>query len=472
MIKNFITSKLFENLEFHPTESQSELISLLSAFIATGDSKEIMLIKGYAGTGKTTLVNSLVRTLSEMKQRSVLLAPTGRAAKVLFAYTGFTAWTIHKKIYRQKSGSDGLGSFMLDNNMHKDTYFIVDESSMIGTATGDSLFGSGDLLRDLLEYVDNSRNCKLILIGDTAQLPPVGLDISPALDKKVLELNGWMVREFTMTDIVRQAKDSGVLMNATLIRDHITSGNIQIPVLDTEVFQDINRVGGAELLELISNSYDRAGEEDTIIVTRSNKRANKFNAGIRSQILWREEQISKGDLLMVVKNNYYWKDEEKKIDFIANGDIARIERVIGFEEIYGLHFADVQLSFIDYGGLEFEAKIMLDVLEVEGPSLPMEQHREFYSTILEDYPELTTKKKRAEKMSNDPYFNALQVKFAYAVTCHKAQGGQWKNVFLDQGYFVEDMMSMDYLRWLYTAFTRAIDNLYLVNFSDKFFEGE
>jgi len=469
-MKKFITSKLLGNLEFQPTESQSSLINLLSAFIATGNSREIMVIKGYAGTGKTTLVNSLVKTLAEMKQRSVLLAPTGRAAKVLFAYTGFTAWTIHKKIYKQKSGSDGLGSFVLDNNMHKDTYFVVDESSMIGTATGDSLFGSGDLLRDLLYYVDNDKNCKLILIGDTAQLPPIGLDVSPALDKSVLESNGWMVSEYTMTDIVRQAKGSGVLMNATLIRDQITGSDIKIPVLNIEAFQDIQRIGGAELLELISDSYDKAGEEDTIIVTRSNKRANRFNAGVRSQILWREEQISRGDLLMVVKNNYYWKDDEKKIDFIANGDIAKIERVIGFEEIYGLHFANVQLSFIDYGGLEFEAKIMLDVLEVEGPSLPMEQQREFYNTILEDYPDLTTKKKRAEKMSNDPYFNALQVKFAYAVTCHKAQGGQWKNVFLDQGYFVDDMMSMDYLRWLYTAFTRAIDNLYLVNFSDKFFE--
>lgn len=470
MLKININSKLLDNLEFQPTESQSVLIKQLSEFIEVGDSKEIMVIKGYAGTGKTTLVNSLVRTLAEMNRRSVLLAPTGRAAKVLFAYTGFTAWTIHKKIYKQKSGSDGLGDFVLDINLHEDTYFIVDEASMIGTATVDSLFGTGDLLRDLLRYVDNEKNCKLILIGDTAQLPPVGLDVSPALDKKVLESNAWMVSEFTLTDIVRQAKDSGVLMNATLLRDHINLGDIKIPKLDTESFPDIERIGGAELLDLLSESYDRAGEDDTIVVTRSNKRANRFNAGIRSQILWREEQISKGDLLMVVKNNYFWKDADKRIDFIANGDIARIERVIGFEEIYGMHFADVSLSFIDYGGLEFDAKVMLDVLEVEGPSLPMEQQREFYSTILEDYPEMSNRKKRAELMSTDPYFNALQVKFAYAVTCHKAQGGQWKNVFLDQGYFVEDMMSMDYLRWLYTAFTRAVENLYLVNFSDKFFE--
>lgn len=470
MLKKYINSKLLDNLEFQPTDSQRILIDLLSGYIESANSREIMMIKGYAGTGKTTLVNSLVRTLAEMNQRSVLLAPTGRAAKVLFSYTGFTAWTIHKKIYKQKSGSDGLGVFVLDNNMHKNTYFIVDEASMIGTATGDSLFGTGDLLGDLLRYVDNDKNCKLILIGDTAQLPPVGLDISPALDKRVLESNGWMVREFTLTDIVRQAKDSGVLMNATLLRDHINKTDIQIPGLDTESFPDIERIGGAELLDLLSDCYDKAGEDDTIVVTRSNKRANRFNAGIRSQILWREEQISKGDLLMVVKNNYFWKDEDKKIDFIANGDIARIERVIGFEEIYGLHFADVTLSFIDYGGLEFDAKVMLDVLEVEGPSLPVEQQKELYNTILEDYPELTNRKKRAEKMALDPYFNALQVKFAYAVTCHKAQGGQWKNVFLDQGYFVEDMMSMDYLRWLYTAFTRTVEKLYLVNFSDKFFE--
>ncbi len=470
MIKNFISSKLLDNLDFQATGSQEELISEISSFIGSGNPQELMVIKGYAGTGKTTVVNSIVRTLKELGLKSVLLAPTGRAAKVMFAYTGHTAWTIHKKIYRQRSGSDGLGEFVLDRNMHQDTYFIIDEASMIGQAAPDSLFGSGNLLSDLLRYLDSGTRCRLILIGDTAQLPPVRLDVSPALDGKVLESFGYKVREFTLTDIVRHEKDSGILINATAIRDKITANLTDIPGLSLKGFKDVERVGGAELLDCISSSYDKYGEEETIIVTRSNKRANQFNAGIRGQILWREEQISRGDLLMIVKNNYFWKDEEAKIDFIANGDIARIERVIGFEEIYGFKFADVEISLIDYGGITIEAKVLLDVLDVDGPSLTVEAQRKLYQDIMDDYPELTNKKSRAEQIAKDKYFNALQVKFAYSVTCHKAQGGQWKSVFLDQGYFTEDMMSRDYLRWLYTAFTRATEKLYLVNFSDLFFK--
>lgn len=470
MLKNFISSKLLDNLDFQPTESQKELISVIGSFVESEFQQEILLIKGYAGTGKTTIVNSIVKSLKEIGLNSVLLAPTGRAAKVLQSYTQSSAWTIHKKIYRQQSGSDGLGVFVLDRNMHKDTYFIVDEASMIGQSTADSLFGSGNLLSDLLHYIEGGTRCRLILIGDTAQLPPVKLDVSPALDKGVLKSFSYDVKEFTLTDIVRQEEGSGMLVNATSIRNKITNNSIEIPILIVDSFPDIERVGGAELLEAISSSYDKYGEEETIVVTRSNKRANKFNAGIRSQILWREEQISKGDLLMVVKNNYFWKDEDEKLDFIANGDIARIERVIGFEEIYGLKYANVDLSFIDHGGLEIQTKIILDVLDVEGPSLPNETQRLLYQTIMEDYPELTNKKKRSEQIAKDEYFNALQVKFAYAVTCHKAQGGQWKSVFLDQGYFTEDMISKDYLRWLYTAFTRATTKLYLVNFSDLFFD--
>lgn len=470
MLKNYISSKLLDNLDFQPTEGQKELISLISSFIESSLQKEIFLIKGYAGTGKTTIVNSIVKTLKDIGLHSVLLAPTGRAAKVLHAYTTASAWTIHKKIYRQKSGSDGLGVFILDKNMHKDTYFIVDEASMIGQATAESLFGTGNLLSDLIRYIEEGIRCRLILIGDTAQLPPVKLDVSPALDAHILESYGYLVREFTMTDIVRQEEGSGMLVNATLIRNNITNNSIKIPELILHSYPDIERIGGADLLEAISNSYDQFGEEETIVVTRSNKRANRFNAGIRGQILWKEEMISRGDLLMVVKNNYFWKDEENKLDFIANGDIARIERVISFEDLYGLKFANVDLSFLDYGSIEIQTKIMLDVLEVEGPSLPIDTHRSLYSKIMEDYPELTNKKKRAEHIAKDEFFNALQVKFAYAVTCHKAQGGQWKSVFLDQGYFNEDMMSLDYLRWLYTAFTRATDKLYLVNFSDEFFK--
>ncbi|MEX0987001.1 MAG: AAA family ATPase [Bacteroidales bacterium] len=469
MLKNFISSKLLDNLDFQPTESQSELIEEISNFIESGGVQEIMLILGYAGTGKTTIVNSIVRTLRELGLSSVLLAPTGRAAKVMFSYTKYPAWTIHKKIYKQRSGSDGLGQFVLDRNMHKDTYFIIDEASMIGQAASDSVFGSGNLLSDMLRYLESGKNCRLILIGDTAQLPPVKLDVSPALDQHVLESFGYQVRPYMLTDIVRHEKDSGILMNATSIRNNITENSIGIPELMESAFEDVERVGGAELLERISDSYDKYGEEETIVVTRSNKRANAFNTGIRGQILWREEQISRGDLLMVVKNNYFWKDEEAKIDFIANGDIARIERVIGFEEIYGLKFADVELSFLDYGELVVEARIMLDVLEVEGPAMPMDTLRKLYDDVLEDYPELTDRKKKAEQIARDKYFNALQVKFAYSVTCHKAQGGQWKSVFLDLGYFTEDMISLDYLRWLYTAFTRATEKLYLVNFPDQFF---
>ncbi len=472
MLKKFVAAKLLDNLDFQPTKSQEQLIDQVSDFIASGNMQEIFLIKGYAGTGKTTVVNSLVKTLKEIGSEAVLLAPTGRAAKVMFAYTGHTAWTIHKKIYRQKSGSDGLGTFVLDRNMHKNTCFIIDEASMIGQSAADSVFGTGNLLADLLRYIESGVHCRLILIGDTAQLPPVKLEVSPALDSSVLEAYRYLVREVTMTDIVRHQLDSGILMNATAIRNNIALSNIEIPVLRCHGFPDVERVGGAELLEYISSSYDRYGEEETIVVTRSNKRANRFNAGIRGQILWREEQITRGDLLMVVKNNYFWKDEEQKIDFIANGDIARIERVIGFEEIYGRHFADVELSFIDYGGLTLDAKVMLEVLDVEGPSLPLEDQRELYQQVMADYPELTNKKKRSEQIAKDPYFNALQVKFAYSVTCHKAQGGQWRSVFLDQGYFTREMMSMDYLRWLYTAFTRATEKLYLVNFSDLFFPGD
>jgi exodeoxyribonuclease-5 len=472
MLKNFISSKLLDNLDFRPTRSQEDLIGHLSTFIESSLDRDIFLLKGYAGTGKTTIVNSLVKTLRDIGLKSVLLAPTGRAAKVMYAYTSVTAWTIHKKIYRQKSGSDGLGTFVLDKNLHKDTYFIIDEASMIGQSIEESLFGSGNLLSDLLNYVEEGANCRLVLIGDTAQLPPVKLDISPALDSKVLEHLAYRVTEYTLTDIVRQELDSGILINATAIRNNITAHVNKIPQLNSIDFTDIERISGTELLESISSSYDKYGEEETIIVTRSNKRANKFNAGIRGQILWREEQISRGDLLMIVKNNYFWKDEEAKLDFIANGDIAKIERVMGFEEIYGLKFADVEISLMDYGGLELEVKILLDVLDIEGPSLPIELQRKLYLDVLEDYPELTNKKSRSEQLAKDKYFNALQVKFAYSVTCHKAQGGQWKSVFLDQGYFTDDMLNQDYLRWLYTAFTRATDKLFLVNFSEKFFTNE
>jgi exodeoxyribonuclease-5 len=471
MLQKFIASKILENLEFQPTPGQVEMIGELGLFLASDNLSEIMVVRGYAGTGKTTLVNSLVKTLAFMKLKSILLAPTGRAAKVLSSYTGQPAWTIHKKIYRQKSGKDGLGEFVLDRNLHKESYFIVDEASMIGDRSQDSLFGSGDLLRDLLDFVEMGSGCRLVLVGDTAQLPPVGLDISPALSRERLEHFGYSVREIEMTDVIRQPRGSGILHNATSIRKLITRRVADYPEFRFDGFEDITLLGGADLLEAIGASYDRFGMGETIVVTRSNKRANRFNAGIRSQILWREEQVSPGDLLMVVKNNYFWKDENNRIDFIANGDIVKVERVLQTEEVHGHRFADVEVTMPDYGNLELEVKVMLDVIDLDAPSLDREQQRTLYLSVAEDYPGVVNRHQMATRIALDPYYNALQVKFAYAVTCHKAQGGQWKSVFLDQGYFTDEMLNLDYLRWLYTAFTRASEHLYLVNLASQFIPG-
>lgn len=468
MLRKFIATKLLDNLEFHPTEGQVEMINELGEFLASDESSALMLVKGYAGTGKTTLVSSLVKTLASLNQKSVLLAPTGRAAKVLSAYTLHPAWTIHKKIYRQKSGKDGLGEFVLDRNLHKNTYFIVDEASMIGDRMAGSFFGSGDLLRDLLDYVELGEQCRLILVGDSAQLPPVGLDISPALNHERLEHYGYHVREIEMTDVVRQTKDSGILHNATSIRTLITEHIEDYPDFDFDTFHDITMLSGSDLLETISKSYDQFGPEETIVVTRSNKRANRFNAAIRGQILWREEQVSPGDLLMVVKNNYFWKDENKRIDFIANGDIVKVIKVLQSEEVHGHNFANVLVVLPDYDDLEIEVKVLLDVIDLDAPSLNQEQQRTLYMSVAEDYPQAVNRKQIAAKISTDPFYNALQVKYAYAVTCHKSQGGQWKSVFLDQGYFTEEMLTLDYLRWLYTAFTRASEHLFLVNMAKQF----
>jgi exodeoxyribonuclease-5 len=471
MLRKFVATKILENLAFQPTEGQIAMIDELGGFVASDNPGELMLVRGYAGTGKTTLVNSLVKTLASMKQKCILLAPTGRAAKVLSAYTGDSAWTIHKKIYRQKSGSDGLGEFVLDKNLHKNTYFIVDEASMIGDRSPDATFGSGDLLRDLLDFVEMGTNCRLVLVGDTAQLPPVGLDISPALDSERLGQFGYSVREIEMTDVIRQAEGSGILYNATSIRNLIAEQIRAYPDFNFDSFEDITMVGGSDLLESISASYDRYGTGETIVVTRSNKRANRFNAGIRSQILWREEKLSVGDLLLVVKNNYFWKDGEKKIDFIANGDIVKVERILGTEEVHGHKFADVEVSLPDYGQVELQVKVLLDVIELETASLGREEQKGLYMSVAEDYPEASSRRQKAVKISTDPYYNALQVKFAYAVTCHKAQGGQWKSVFLDQGFFTDEMLNQDYLRWLYTGFTRASEQLYLVNLAKEFVPG-
>jgi exodeoxyribonuclease V len=471
MLKNHITNILTEQLGHQPTTSQQTLIEKIPGFITGENRRDILLVKGFAGTGKTSVIGALVKTMRVLKSKVILMAPTGRAAKVLSSYCSHNAYTIHKKIYRQKSSSDGTGKFVLDNNLHKNTLFIVDEASMISNQAFDSdVFGSGRLLDDLIKYVYNDQNCRLLMVGDTAQLPPVRIDISPALDSGYLSAFGFNVTEVFLNEILRQAEDSGILFNATGIRFNITDSVPGLPHLTLDDFTDIERVMGTELLEKISDSYENGGIEETIIITRSNKKANQYNKGIRNMILGREEELAAGDLLMIVKNNYFWLDKNETTDFIANGDIMEVVRVKGYQEMYGFRFADALVRFIDYKDMEIEVKLLLDTIYSETAALSNERNKELFYAVMEDYADTPNKRKRFEQLKTNPWFNALQIKFAYAVTCHKAQGGQWKNVFIDQGYIREDMVNKEYLRWLYTAFTRSTDKLYLLNFSDQFFE--
>ncbi|MFW6370472.1 MAG: ATP-dependent DNA helicase [Bacteroidota bacterium] len=472
MIKNHVKSLLEQNLPFGPTGCQQQLIAGLSEFIASDQQDTILLMKGFAGTGKTSMINVLTKTLVSLKIKVVLLAPTGRAAKVMAGYTSMPAFTIHKKIYRQQTTSDGTGRFVLDKNLHKNTWFVVDEASMISNASSEnSIFGSGYLLNDLLEYVYSGTNCRLLLSGDTAQLPPVGLSISPALEAYRLREHGFDVKEFTLTEVVRQSIDSGILSCATHLRKHIdeddSGGFIQF---QHEQHTDVIKISGEDLIEQISSCYDRYGLYETTVVTRSNKRANLYNKGIRGSILYRENEIERGDLLMVVKNNYYWVNEESGMDFIANGEMGEVVSIYGYEELYGYRYADVSLRFVDYDNVEIDCKIFLDVLSTESASFSQEQNRQLYESIAEDYADIKNKKERWKKIKENPWFNALQVKYAYALTCHKAQGGQWKAVFVDHGYLTEEMLDKDYYRWLYTAFTRPVEKLFLVNFNKNFFE--
>lgn len=428
------------------------------------------MLCGYAGTGKTTLVSALVKTMAQLERRCVLLAPTGRAAKVFSSYSGKSAYTIHRWIYRQKSILNGA-QFVLSENRAVNTLFIVDEASMIAN-DGSSGFGTGALLDDLVEFVYSGRGCSMLLLGDTAQLPPVGELLSPALSAEYMRSMFLDVTHVELTQVMRQLDGSGILQNATMLREIIRAGeNGFLPQLKLKGFADITPVSGDELIEAIEGSYFSVGIEDTIVLCRSNKRANVYNEGIRRRILYREEELNRGDMLMVVKNNYYWREllgkEDKslldKIDFIANGDMAEIVRVGGVEEMYGFRYAEVTLSLVDYEDCEIDVMIMLDTLMSESPSLTREESERLFAAVWEDYPEIRSKRKRMEEIRKNPYYNALQVKYGYAVTCHKAQGGQWKHVFLDQGYVTADMMNADYYRWLYTAFTRATEKLYLVN---------
>jgi exodeoxyribonuclease V len=474
MFEKKLSQIIGHELKVDPTEGQKNAISQLSKFLYHDNQYAIFLLKGYAGTGKTLTVSALVSALGLFNIKVELVAPTGRAAKVLSQYAKQPAYTIHKKIYRQKSTADGMGSFALDYNKSSNTLFVVDEASMISNASPDqSIFGSGHLLDDLIEYVYNGKNCRLMLVGDTAQLPPVGLALSPALDEKILEEYGMEVNSTILTEVVRQAESSGILINATAIRQLIDQKHSnQFFTIQLKPFTDIKRIGGADLIETISTCYGRYGEQETIVVTRSNKRANKFNEGIRRSILWRESELSAGDLLMVVKNNYHWTDTEGKIDFIANGDIARVVKIHKTETVYGFRFANVTLSFIDYEQIEIECKIFIDTLTIEAASFGQSDNQRLFNAVQEDYQHIGNKKKRWDELKKDPYFNALQVKFAYAVTCHKAQGGQWEAVFIDHGYLTEEQINTEFLRWFYTAFTRPKTKLFLVNFDNNFFEGK
>ncbi|MBQ4063395.1 MAG: AAA family ATPase [Bacteroidaceae bacterium] len=474
MINKYLTSQIKTNFPFVPTNEQEKSLEEISMFILSGDDRRVFLLCGYAGTGKTSLVAALVKTMEQLERRTVLLAPTGRAAKVFSSYSGRAAYTIHKWIYRQKSILNG-SAFTLMENRAVNTLFIVDEASMIANE-GASNFGSGALLDDLVEFVYSGRGCSLLLLGDTAQLPPVGEELSPALSSTYLRSMFLNVSAVELTQVMRQLDGSGILQNATMLRHIIAGGGgALLPQIKLKGFADICRVQGEELIEAIESAYNSVGIDETIILCRSNKRANIYNEGIRRRILYREEELNRGDVLMIVKNNYYWREELgkqdktilEKIDFIANGDTAEIVYVGSAEEMYGFRFADVTLSFTDYEDCELDVKIMLDTLTSESPSLTRNESETLFAAVWEDYPEIRSKRKRMEEVRKNPYYNALQVKYGYAVTCHKAQGGQWKRVFIDQGYVTPEMAGPDYYRWLYTAFTRASEKLYLVNWSDS-----
>ncbi len=474
---DFLYSGFISRLNHQPTTCQDALMRKAADFIASDD--DIMVVNGYAGTGKTTALSAIISVMKEYGTKCVLLAPTGRAAKVLSSYSGERAFTIHKHIYRQKSvGGDGFGQFSLAPNKDKETLFVVDEVSLIGIDSGQqqstTAFGTGNLLEDLITFVRSGADCKVILVGDGAQLPPIGLDASPALSRDYMTMMGGTVFA-ELTTVVRQQQESGILLNATLIRSLITemeygAGMIDICDLnlDTDGFEDVERIGGGELIEKISDAYAEYGEDETVILCRSNRRAIKYNLGIRSTVQFKEERLVRNDKLMIVKNCYQFLEGIKDMDYIANGDIAKLVKISRFEERYGLHFAEARISFPDYDDQEIVAKVILDTLESESASLTYEQSNALYQGVNEDYSHITTKKKRYEAVREDKYYNALQLKYANAITCHKSQGGQWKCVFIDNPFWQEEL-TVDDLKWLYTAMTRATGKVYLVNFKDDLF---
>ena len=519
-IQEFI-DEVVREFGFTPTHDQLNALETFARFLADREQNCVMVMRGSAGTGKTSLAGAMVRTFTRLGQKLLLMAPTGRAAKVFAMNSGHTAFTIHRKIYREKSYSGIGGQFNLNDNMHKNTLFMIDEASMIGRGGGmTSDFGTGDLLSDLVQFVYNGQNCRMLLVGDCAQLPPVGEEEAPALHAEVLEAMGLKVYECDLREVLRQSQDSGILVNATYIRS-LTPGpsprrgelqlqsdsglidsnmgesrlnsslsprrgeillqsdsgldfsefscdnllNVGLPRIRFKGFADIVMVPGDELVERISSSYADVGMDETMVVTRSNKRANVYNQGIRATVLDREDELCTGDLLMVVKNKYLDKPQgdHGQLAFIANGDRVKVQRVRNIRELFGFRFADVWLQFPDYDDFEMQQTVVLDTLTTEAPALTHEQQEQLYEAVMEDYADIPLKRDRMAKLKQDEYFNALQIKYAYAVTCHKAQGGQWAHVYIDQGYMTDDMLTPDYIHWLYTAFTRATEKLFLVN---------
>lgn len=492
MIKDYLKDLILHHFGLKPTEDQSKVIDSLCEFILTPDADSVFILRGFAGTGKTSLVSALVRTMEQLERECVLMAPTGRAAKVFSLYADHPAFTIHKRIYRQKS-IDKDSIFTLNFNMRQNLLFICDEASMIANDEylSGSLYGTGRLLDDLVHFVYGGKGCRLILMGDTAQLPPVGDEESPALSDEYMSGYGFHVISHTLTEVVRQAESSGILWNATHLRTLLENEDIfDFPKIRFKGFPDVKNIPGNELIEALEECYHRDGEDETIVVTRSNKRANIYNNGIRAKILWREEPLEGGDMLMVAKNNYYWTEklalellanakqegktpeeaETVPFDFIANGDTAIIRRVRNERNFYGFTFADATLEFSDYDAFTLQATVLLDTLQAEAPALTKEQQDTLYNNIMEDYngdPTLRSKQDKLKALRQDPYYNALQIKYAYAVTCHKAQGGQWTNVFIDQGYMTEELLTPDYFRWLYTAITRATTRVFFVNWPNE-----
>lgn len=465
--------KILSAFPFEPTSGQNELAVKLGRFLEDDLPRSVFVLKGYAGTGKTSFVSAMVKVLPLLGRKAVLLAPTGRAAKVLSGYAGQTAWTIHKRIYFQRMGKDGGISLVLQKNLYKNALFIVDEASMIaGSSAGrDHVFSSRNLLDDLMEYVAEELTCKLLLIGDTAQLPPVGMPVSPALDLEFLKSRyNLEIYNYELTEVMRQSLESGILFNATLLRDIIATGKVAYPLFNINNRKDIIRINGQELEDLLHTAFSANDPGETVVVCRSNKRANMFNREIRNRVLFFENEISAGDFLMVVRNNYFWLDPKSGPAFIANGDTIEILRIYNTEELYGFRFADVTIRLADYPDEPpFEVKIMLDVLMAEAPALKEDEQIKLFNAVLDEYNDIPQRTLRLEKVRTDPYYNALQVKFAFALTCHKTQGGQWQHVFVDQGYLKDDMIDHEYLRWLYTALTRATKKVYLLGFQEKFF---